>query len=224
MSLQAKLDAFKADFKGGKAPYFAPPEIHPIMERATAELVASGQAERALKAGDAAPEFILNDPDGKPVSSTELLKRGALVISFYRGVWCPYCNLELKALEEALPSFKAEGANLVAISPQNAVNSRKSVRTNKLSFPILSDTHNDVAAAFGIRFALPDYLVELYKNLKNDLPAFNGDTSWTLPMPARYVIGQDGTILYAEVNPDYTHRPEPQDMLPVLRRKTASAS
>ncbi|MFM0006473.1 MULTISPECIES: peroxiredoxin-like family protein [Paraburkholderia] len=224
MSLQAKLDAFKADFKGGKAPYFAPPEIHPIMERATAALVASGQAERALKAGDAAPEFILNDPDGKPVSSTELLKRGALVISFYRGVWCPYCNLELTALEEALPSFKAEGANLVAISPQNAVNSRKSVRTNKLSFPILSDTHNDVAAAFGIRFALPDYLVELYKNLKNDLPAFNGDTSWTLPMPARYVIGQDGTILYAEVNPDYTHRPEPQDMLPVLRRKTASAS
>jgi peroxiredoxin len=224
MSLQAKLDAFKADFKGGKAPYFAPPEIHPIMERATAELVASGQAERALKAGDAAPEFILNDPDGKPVSSTELLKRGALVISFYRGVWCPYCNLELTALEEALPSFKAEGANLVAISPQNAVNSRKSVRTNKLSFPILSDTHNDVAAAFGIRFALPDYLVELYKNLKNDLPAFNGDTSWTLPMPARYVIGQDGTILYAEVNPDYTHRPEPQDMLPVFRRKTASAS
>lgn len=224
MSLQAKLDAFKADFKGGKAPYFAPPEIHPIMERATAELVASGQAERALKAGDAAPEFILNDPDGKPVSSTELLKRGALVISFYRGVWCPYCNLELTALEEALPSFKAEGANLVAISPQNAVNSRKSVRTNKLSFPILSDTHNDVAAAFGIRFALPDYLVELYKNLKNDLPAFNGDNSWTLPMPACYVVGQDGTILYAEVNPDYTHRPEPQDMLPVLRRKTASAS
>jgi thiol-disulfide isomerase/thioredoxin len=133
MSLQAKLDAFKADFKGGKAPYFAPPEIHPIMERATAELIASGQAARALKAGDVAPEFTLNDPDGKPVSSVELLKQGPLVISFYRGVWCPYCNLELTALEEALPSFKAEGANLVAISPQNAVNSRKSVRTNRLS-------------------------------------------------------------------------------------------
>ena len=224
MSLQAKLDAFKADFKGGKAPYFAPAEIHPIMARATAELVASGQAKRALKAGDPAPEFTLTDPDGNPVSSVELLKRGPLVISFYRGVWCPYCNLELTALEEALPSFKAEGANLVAISPQNAVNSRKSVRNNKLNFPILSDTHNDVAAAFGIRFALPDYLIELYKSLKNDLPAFNEDDSWTLPMPARYVVGQDGTILYAEVNPDYTHRPEPQDMLPVLRGKVASAS
>jgi peroxiredoxin len=221
MSLQDKLDAFKADFKAGKAPYFAPPEIHPVMERATAELIASGQAERALRAGDKAPVFTLDDPNGTPVSSEELLAKGPLVISFYRGVWCPYCNLELQALQEALPSFEELGASLVAISPQNAVNSRKSVRTNQLGFPILSDTHNDVAAAFGLRFALPDYLVELYKNLKNDLPAFNGDPSWTLPMPARYVIGQDGTILYSEVNPDYTHRPEPADMLPALRSAAA---
>jgi len=119
MTLQDKLDAFKADFKAGKAPYFAPPEIHPIMERATAELIASGQAERALKAGDKAPAFVLNDPDGKPVSSEELLARGPLVISFYRGVWCPYCNMEMQALQEALPSFEALGASLVAISPQN---------------------------------------------------------------------------------------------------------
>jgi peroxiredoxin len=221
MSLQEKLDAFKADFKGGKGPYFAPPEIHPVMERATAELIASGQARRALKAGEVAPAFTLDNPDGKPVSSTELLKRGPLVISFYRGVWCPYCNLELQALEEALAAFKEQGANLIAISPQNAANSRKSVRTNHLSFPILSDTNNAVAAAFGIRFALPDYLMDLYKNLKNDLSAFDGDHCWTLPMPARYVIGQDGTILYSEVNPDYTHRPEPEDMLPVLRQQAS---
>lgn len=217
MSLQQKLDAFKADFKAGKAPYFAPPEIHPIMERATAQLIASGQASRALKAGDKAPVFTLTDPEGAPVPSEELLAQGPLIVSFYRGVWCPYCNMELQALEEAVPAFREAGASVVAISPQNAVNSRKSVRTNKLSFPILSDTHNDVAAAFGLRFALPDYLVDLYKQLKNDLPAFNGDASWTLPMPARYVIGQDGTILYAEVNPDYTHRPEPSEMLPALR-------
>src|ERR1700679_2397673 len=118
MSLQARLDAFKADFKGGKAPYFAPPEIHPIMERATAELIASGQAARALKAGDVAPEFALNDPDGHPVSSVELLKQGPLVISFYRGVWCPYCNLELQALQAASSQIEARGARLVAISPQ----------------------------------------------------------------------------------------------------------
>ena len=223
MSLQEKLDAFKADFKGGKAPYFAPPEIHPVMERATAELVASGQARNALKAGDVAPEFTLNDSDGELISSAALLEKGPLVISFYRGAWCPYCNLELQALETSLTAFKEYGASLVAISPQNAVNSRKSIRTNNLSFPILIDTHNDLADAFGIRFELPGYLVDLYKALKNDLPAFNGDGSWTLPMPARYVIGQDGTILYAEVNPDYTHRPEPEDMLPVLRQHAVTA-
>ena len=218
MTLQAKLDAFKADYQAGKPPYNVSPSVIATMQRATAELIVSGAATRALKAGDKAPAFTLNDPEGKPISSAELLSNGPLVLSFYRGVWCPYCNMELQALQGALPEFQKLGASLVAISPQTAANSRKSVRQNDLSFPILSDTHNDVAAAFGLRFELPDYLVALYKSLKNDLPAFNGDPSWTLPMPARYVIGQDGTVLYAEVNPDYTRRPEPEDMLPALRR------
>jgi peroxiredoxin len=223
MSLQDKLDAFKADFKAGKPPYNAPAEIHPIMERATAELIASGQARRAIKAGDLAPHFRLKDQDGNEVSSVELLKKGPLVVTFYRGVWCPYCNLELRALNEALPELQKYSANVVAISPQLPVNSRKSVRANELSFPVLSDTHNDTADAFGLRFNLPDYLVELYKMLKNDLPGFNGDPSWTLPMPARYVIGTDGIVLYSEVNPDYTHRPDPSEMLPVLQKATQSA-
>ena len=218
MSLQDKLDAFKADFKAGKAPYFAPPEIHPIMERATAELIASGQASRAVKAGDLAPTFRLKDQDGQEVTSTDLLNQGPLVVTFYRGVWCPYCNLELQALNEALPELQRLGASVVAISPQSAVNSRKSVRVNGLNFPVLNDTHNETAGAFGLRFALPDYLVDLYKALKNDLPAFNGDPSWTLPMPARYVIGMDGIVAYSEVNPDYTHRPDPSEMIPVLQK------
>jgi len=217
MTLQSRLDAFKADFEAGKPPYNVPPPVIATMHRATAELIDSGAATRARKAGDKAPAFTLNDPDGQPVSSADLLAKGPLVISFYRGVWCPYCNMELQALQAALPEFEKLGASLVAISPQTPVNSRKSVRQNELGFPILSDTHNDVAAAFGLRFELPDYLVDLYKGLKNDLPTFNGDPSWTLPMPARFVIAQDGTILYAEVNPDYTHRPEPEDMLPALR-------
>ena len=218
MTLQAKLDAFKADFEAGKPPYSVPRAVIEIMHRATDELIASGAAERALKVGDKAPAFTLKDPDGTEVSSTALLRHGPLVVSFYRGVWWPYCNMELQALQAALPEFQRQGASLVAISPQTAPNSRKSVRQNGLGFPILSDTHNDVATAFGLRFALPDYLVELYKNLKNDLPNFNGDDSWTLPMPGRFVIGQDGTILYAEVNPDYTRRPEPEDMIPAIRQ------
>ncbi len=224
MTLQATLDAFKTDFEAGKPPYNVPYSVIETMHRATAELIASGVANRTLKAGDKSPDFVLPDPEGQSVSSVDLLARGPLVVSFYRGVWCPYCNMELQALQAVLPEFERLGAGLVAISPQTAVNSRKSVRQNALAFPILSDAGNDVAAAFGLRFSLPDYLIDLYKDLKNDLPAFNGDPSWTLPMPARYVIGQDGTILYAEVNPDYTRRPEPEDMLPALRRAASSAA
>lgn len=224
MSLQAKLDAFKADFEAGKPPYNVPYTVIETMHRATSELKASGQAECALKVGDCAPAFELEGANGALVGSAALLTRGPLIVSFYRGVWCPYCNMELQALQEELPAFRQLGARLVAISPQNAVNSRKSVRTNELDFPILSDPGNETAAAFGLRFALPDYLVALYKNLKNDLPTFNGDASWTLPMPGRFVIGQDGVIRYAEVNPDYTHRPEPADMLPALRSLVARAA
>jgi peroxiredoxin len=222
MALQDRLDAFKADFVSGRWLRQPTKEVLDTMTRATAELIATGQAQRARKAGEVAPEFILNNPDGKPVSSRELLARGPLVISFYRGVWCPYCNLELQALQAALPDIAARGASLVAISPQTAPNSRKSQRENKLDFPILSDVRSEVANAFGIRFTLPDYLVELYKGFKNDLPVFNNDPSWVLPMPARYVIGTDGIIAYAEVNPDYTQRPDPSELLPVLDRLKAS--
>jgi peroxiredoxin len=218
MTLQDRLDAFKADFESGKPPYNAPPQVIATMHRATAELIASGRAARAKRAGDTAPDFVLDDPDGHPVRSRDLLAQGPLVISFYRGVWCPYCNMELQALQEALPSIEARGARLIAISPQTPVNSRKSVRQNQLGFPILSDARSELAEALGIRFALPDYLVELYKGFKNDLPTFNNDPSWTLPMPARYVIGSDGVIAYAEVNPDYTKRPDPSELLPVLDR------
>ena len=225
MALQDKLDAFKADFESGRFPVKPPREALDTMHRATAELIASGQAQRARKAGDVAPEFTLTDPDGKPVSSRDLLAKGPLVVSFYRGVWCPYCNLELQALQEALPEIAARGASLVAMSPQTAPNSRKSERDNNLSFPILSDVRSEVADAFGIRFALSGELVALYKTFKNDLPTFNDDPSWVLPMPARYVIGRDGIIAYAEVNPDYTHRPDPSELLPVLDRlRTAKAA
>jgi peroxiredoxin len=218
MTLQAKLDAFKADFEAGKPPYSVPRSVIETMHRATQELISSGAAQRALKVGDQAPSFTLKDPEGNAVSSSALLAGGALIVSFYRGVWCPYCNMELQALEAARPEFERLGAKLVAISPQTPVNSRKSGRQNKLNFPILSDPNNEVASAFGLRFALPDYLVELYKSLKNELPAFNGDPSWTLPMPGRFVIAPDRMIVYAEVNPDYTIRPEPEAMLPALKR------
>jgi peroxiredoxin len=146
-----------------------------------------------------------------------MLAASPIVVSFYRGTWCPFCNLDLQALEDARPHIEATGASLIAISPQTGANSRRSIRQNQLGFPILSDPGNEVAADFGIRFSLPDYLVTLYRDtLNNDLAMVNGDASWTLPMPARFVIRQDGRIAYAEVNPDYTRRPDPAEVVTVL--------
>lgn len=224
MSLQDKLDASRKNFEAGGPPYRAPSWVHEPMYRATAELIASSAATRAVKAGDQAPAFILRDADGNSTASAELLKQGPLVVTFCRGVWCPYCNIDLQALQAALPEIEKRGARVVAISPQTAANSRRSQRENKLTFAILSDPGNEVAAAFGLRFKLPDYLADLYKNVfKNDLAVVNGDQSWTLPMPARFVIAQDGTILYAEVNPDYTRRPDPEELVPALQKLKAAA-
>jgi peroxiredoxin len=214
LSLQGKLDAFKLEFDTNLAPPAAVEALH----RSTDELIASGAQNRALKAGEAAPVFTLPDADGNPVASEALLAKGPLVITFYRGAWCPYCNFDLSALEEARSEIESRGASLVAISQQTAPNSRKSQRQNGLGFPILGDHGGDIAAQFGVRWTLPDYLRVVQKALGADLTQFNGEDSWTLPMPARYVVAQDGTIAYAEVNADYTRRPEPSAIFPVLEQ------
>jgi peroxiredoxin len=213
MKLQDQLDAFTGELiASGKIPESIVAQLMDGIK----DQIASGKADRAIKAGDEAPSFTLKDPDGGSISSATLLGRGPLVVSFYRGVWCPYCNLELQALEEARTDIEARGASLVAISMQNAVNSRKSVRENKLGFPILIDSGGVVAAEFGLRYSLSPAMIELNKMLGTDLEVINGESRWSLPMPGRYVVGQDGIIAYAEVNPDYTHRPDPSDLFPVL--------
>jgi peroxiredoxin len=220
MPLQDKLDAFRANFENN----LAPPEVVEALHRAVAELVADGAPERALKAGARAPAFTLVDSEGETVSSAALLARGPLVVTFYRGVWCPYCNFDLQALEAARSEIEARGASLVAISQQTAPNSRKSRRDNELGFPILSDPGGEVGATFGLRWVAPPYLQAIHRNLGADLSVFNGEVSWTLPMPARYIVGRDGVIAYAEVNADYTRRPEPSDLFPVLDQLRRSAA
>ena len=214
LPLQGKLDAFKLEFDTRLAPPAAVEALH----RSVEELIASGAPGRALKVGDVAPEFTLPDPDGNPFSSKALLARGPLVVTFYRGAWCPFCNYDLTALEEARSEIEARGATLIAISQQLGPNSRKSQRQNGLGFPILGDHGGEVAAQFAVRWTLPDYLRVTQTMLGADLPQFNGEDSWTLPMPARYVIAQNGTIVYAEVNADYTRRPEPSAIFPVLEQ------
>ncbi|WP_233836587.1 peroxiredoxin-like family protein [Paraburkholderia sp. ZP32-5] len=214
MKLQQKLDAFKSHFESK----VAPPEVVELFHRTTAELIATGQVERSLKVGDLAPTFTLTTAEGEVVSSTAMLEHGPLVVTFYRGVWCPYCNIDLQAIEEVASEIRALGAQLVSISMQTAANSLKSQRQNKLSYPILADEGGKTADAFGIRFRLQDELIEGYKQFNVDLPVINGEPSWTLPMPARYVIAQDGTIAYAEVSPDYTQRPDPSELVTALRQ------
>lgn len=221
MKLQDKLDAMREDFENGRFPLVPTQAQLETMSNATQSLIDSRQADNAVEAGETAPEFVLEDADGNTVSSRSLLTRGPLIATFYRGVWCPYCNFDLQALEEIRPEIEARGASLVAISPQTQANSRKSQRDNKLGFPILSDAGASIADQFGLRFSLPKDLIEVYQQFGNDLARLNDDPFWVLPMPARYVIGTDGVIVYAEVNPDYTRRPDPSELLPVLDRLRA---
>jgi peroxiredoxin len=181
-------------------------------------LISSGQAGRALKVGKQAPDFVLPDSAGNSVSSAELLKKGPLVITFYRGAWCPFCNADIQALETAADRIRGFGAALVAISPQTPANSRQSLQDNHLSFPILSDKNCELADKFGIRWMPSQALQGVYRNFGTDVGSFNGDGSWALPMPARYVIAPSGEIVYAVINANYTHRPEPGDVCPVLEK------
>ena len=148
------------------------------------------------------------------MSLRELLAKGALILAFYRGTWCPFCNTDLQALQ----AIKAAGGTMAAISPQTAANSRKARRDGHLTFLILTDRGNEVKAALGLRFRMPDDLIVVYKDVGNDQATVNSEPSWTLPMPARYVIGADSRILHAEVGPDYARRPVSSTLLPVLRQ------
>lgn len=216
MSLQQKLSAFKAQFQSGNPPFDnVPASVHGVMQRATDELVASGAAQRVRSSGPA-PTFELKDADGVTVRLSDLLANGPVVLSFYRGVWCPYCNLDLRELEMYAGRIRSAGASLVAITPQTAANSRRLIADHDLSFPVLSDPGNAVADRYGLRYRLPDYLIDLYRQLGVDLRAFNDDGSGTLPMPARFIVDRQGQIRYAEASADYTRRPEPEELLPIL--------
>ncbi|MCB2100573.1 MAG: AhpC/TSA family protein [Rhodobacterales bacterium] len=194
-----------------------PADVLAVMARVFADLAASGLAGRALGVGDRAPDFTLPDATGKPLSSADLRARGPLVISFYRGSWCPYCNLELRALQALAPDFAARGARLVAISPEQPDGSLSLAEKHALTFDVLSDAGNATARAFGLVYTVDPELRAIYTDKFNiDLPAHNGDDSWELPMPGTYVVGADGVITFAQVDSNHQNRAEPADVLAAL--------
>lgn len=189
-----------------------------VLTRDMERVQASGVIDGALKVGQPAPEFTLPDAFGKEVSLKTLLAKGPVVISFYRGEWCPFCNIELRGLEEALGKMKELGATLIAISPEKPDHGIISAEKNKLTFPVLSDYGNRVARQFGIVFQIGQELKEFSKNVfKNDLALRNGEDSYELPVPATYVIDAEGVIRFAHVDVDYmTGRAEPQAIISAL--------
>jgi peroxiredoxin len=188
-----------------------------VLDTSTAALVASGLVERSLAVGERAPDFSLPSATGATISLASLLSNGPVVVSFYRGGWCPYCSTELRALRAAHPAFVAASATLVAISPQTPDNSLTTAEKHELSFPVLSDIGNVTAESYGLVFGLPESLREVYQGFGIDLPAANGDDTFRLPLPATYVVTREGVVAWRFVDADYTKRAEPDDVIAALQ-------
>ena len=197
-----------------------PADKQTIMHAATAALKASGIVDRALGKGSQLPDFTLPNAKGEPRALRELLASGPLVISFYRGGWCPYCNLELRGLQRALPELRAAGASLVAITPELPDKSLTTQEKNELEFEVLTDRGNTFARQLGLVFQLPADLQGVYRAFDLNIPAYNGDDGWELPLPATYVVAPDRTVQFAYVDADYTYRADPADVVAALQGLT----
>lgn len=193
-----------------------PEEVKTIMDKVTNDLIASNIAEKGIKVGEQMPNFCLLNAVGNTIELQNLLQKSIVILSFYRGGWCPYCNLELRKLQQYLPKFKSYGATLVAISPETPDNSLSTQEKNELTFEVLSDIGNQLAKKLGLVFTLPETLRPIYQNFGIDLPSYNGDESFELPIPATYVINQKGKVIQASINADYTKRLDPESILVTL--------
>jgi len=216
---------------------YVPPGVLSVHRGVVSELTRSGIAERALLVGSEIPGFELMDGTGKLVRSADLLERGPLVVCFLRGRWCPFCVGQMEAMNAAHPHIERLGASLVAISPQTVHQSFLMADQHKLRFPVLSDRENKLARQFGLVYRVPAEQQEIYARAFINLSSVNGENSWELPIPATYIIGSglanEGPVRpgsgqvrpskhypvrYAWVNPDYTDRPEPTDVIDRLRQ------
>ncbi len=200
-----------------------PAERRAAMERHIAYLTEAGAGRRALQVGGQAPAVVLPDVHGKMLDVATLLAKGPVVVTFYRGGWCPFCNLELKAYQAVLPRFNAAGASLVAISPEKPDDSMSTAEKNALTFTVLSDVGQKVGKSFGLVYTFTEELRAVYDGLKLDIPQKNGAPGdWSLPLSATYVIAADGRIVFADISVDYRHRTDPLDVLQVLERLVAA--
>jgi peroxiredoxin len=200
----------------------APPEILAGLAAEIEKLAASGIATGALKVGAVAPDFTLPDAHGNAVTLSALLAKGPAVVTFYRGGWCPFCDLQLRAYQSVLGTIHDLGAELVAISPQTPDYALSDVEKKQLTFPVLTDEGNRVAREFKLVFTLSDALRKLQTHFGSVLPKFNGDDSWELPMPGTFVVDRNRVVRFAVVDPNWMIRVEPAAILEALRGARAS--
>lgn len=212
MSLQSEIDAVVSNFMAG-----APAGVRQSLYACIDRLIKSGIAHKALNVGDKAPNFTLPNAYGSQVTLCDRLHDGPVVLVFYRGGWCPFCNLQLHAYQKALSELHTYQAALIGISPQVPAQSLSTAEKNALDFDVLSDVGNKIAATYGLVFSLEPEIRQLYQQLGADLPRINGDESWTLPITATYIVNRDAAIVWAHVNANYLERAEPHDVLQVLR-------
>ena len=213
-----ELNAERAKYRSG----IIPAPALSIMDAETDALKAAGLERRALKPGAVAPDFMLPDSRGRLVCLHSLLTQGPVVLVFYRGGWCPYCNLHFRGFQRAQLELKKLGAQIVAVSPQLPDNSLSTQEKDQLTFPVLSDVGNKVAGRFGIVLPLSKQLQELYRQFGHPLDLFNGpDGAQQLPVPATFLIDRKSTIQMAHVDVDYTRRLDPDDVIAKLSEPAA---
>ncbi len=211
-SLQSAIDEYNA----AKAQSM-PAEVLETMARTTNELKDTGIENKVLRAGDHMPDFSLPNQHGEIRRFADFLAESPVVLNVYRGGWCPYCNFEMKALADALPEIEAAGARLVGMSPETPEHAEETATQNSLDIEILSDAGNAVSEQMGLVFSLTEELRPIYLGAGLDIPAYNGDDTFLLPVPATYIVGSDGIIKYDFVNADYTQRLEPQEIVRLLQ-------
>ncbi len=192
-------------------------DVRKLLQRSIQRIDEDGLAESAAGVGDKFPYFSLPNAVGDAISSEDFLARGPLVVCFYRGGWCPFCNLELRSYQAALEGIRELGADFVAISPQLPDESLTMAAKANLTYEVLSDTGNSLAEHLGLVFELPQAVTDIYRSMGYDLERINGNMRWTLPIPATYVVGTDSVIVDAFAQADYSVRMEPAEVLKILQ-------
>lgn len=211
MSLNVELNKISSEFN--QITHF---EALQAFERSIRETQESGLVT-GIREGEKAKDFTLKNHVGGDINLYDELEKGPVVLTFYRGSWCPFCNRQLKAYQEILSDIQELGAQLIAISPETPDNTLSMQEKNELEFQVLSDPRGIVSAKYNVLFDVPDYLKSAYEKIDIDLESFNGKANWILPVPATFMIDETAEIRFSHVNPNFMSRLEPYDILRALR-------